>query len=85
MKTEITVSRLALIGTIVTAIAGIVVALITHFSPSTPEKPLLQSPPSAAQSNPQPVVQGNQGEVTIINGNSNIKAGGNVSTPTTAR
>ena len=85
MQTEITKSRLALIGTIVTAIAGIVVALITHFAPSTPEKPSVQSPQSAAQSLPQPVIQGNQGEVTIINGNGNIKAGGNVTTHTTSR
>ena len=78
MKTEITVSRLALIGTIVTAIAGIVVALITHFAPSKPDKPSLQPPPSSTQSYPQPVIQGNQGDVTILTGNGNIKANGDV-------
>ncbi len=38
MKTQITVARLALIGAIVTAIAGIMVPLITHFTPSSPGK-----------------------------------------------
>ncbi|MGB7510805.1 MAG: hypothetical protein WBP54_05890 [Pelodictyon phaeoclathratiforme] len=83
MKTEITVSRFALIGTIVTAIAGIVVALITHFTPSTPVKPSPQPTPSADQSLPPPV-QGSQVDVTVQRGNGNINVDhGDVITHTT--
>lgn len=64
MKTEINVARIALIGTIITVIGGIIVALITVFAPSKPAvKPEKPTPVAA----PQTQVGINQGRVNNIN------------------
>ncbi|WP_041466179.1 hypothetical protein [Chlorobaculum parvum] len=79
MKTEV---KIAIIGGIVT----IIVALITggfDWLNSSKSEPVPAKPPVSAQTAPSTPpasqsVQGNSGDVTIINGDNNIKAGGDV-------
>jgi hypothetical protein len=82
MKTEV---KLAIIGGAVTIIVTILTGFFGYLNPSKPEHasvtpvataPSAQISLSADQSSQ--AVQGNSGAVTIINGDNNIKADGNV-------
>ena len=82
MKTEV---NLAIIGGAVTIIVTILTGFFGYLNSSKPEsastKPAATAPPaqiSVSADHGAQAVQGNSGEVTIINGDSNIKAGGNV-------
>jgi hypothetical protein len=82
MKTEV---KLAIIGGAVTIIVTILTGFFGFLNSSKPEstatKPAATAPPpqiSVSADHSSQAVQGNSGEVTIINGDGNIKAGGNV-------
>lgn len=89
MKTEV---KLAIIGGAVTVIVSIVTGFFGYLNSKKPEtasaKPAATAPPAQpapaataakpATTPPSITVQGNGGEVTIISGDHNIKAGRNV-------
>ena len=80
MKTEV---KVAIIGGIVT----IIVAIITGFfgligskktEPQPSQEPSAVTAPAAQPATPSQSVENTDGNVTIINGDNNIKAGGDV-------
>jgi hypothetical protein len=82
MKTEV---KLAIIGGIVTIIVTILTGFFGYLNSSKPEsastKPAATAPPaqiSVSADHSSQAVQGNSGSVTIINGDGNIHAGGDV-------
>jgi uncharacterized protein (UPF0333 family) len=82
MKTEV---KIAIIGGIVTIIVTILTGFFGYLNSRKPEAasvaPAATAPPAQSAPATTPAsqaVQGNTGDVTIISGNGNINAGGNV-------
>jgi hypothetical protein len=82
MKTEV---KLAIIGGAVTIIVTILTGFFGYLNSSKPEsasaKPAATAPAaqiSVSADHASQAVQGNSGNVTIINGDGNMNAGGNV-------
>lgn len=82
MKTEV---KLAIIGGIVTITVTILTGFFGYLNSSKPEsassKPAAAAPPaqiSVSADHASQAAQGNSGNVTIINGDDNMTAGGNV-------
>jgi len=76
MVTENKAARFALIGTIITVLGGIIVALITVFGTSKQEKKSDKPDTVSVQRQPVNEIKNNTG--TNINSNNHIQAGGQV-------
>ena len=79
MKTEV---KVAIIGGIVTIIVAIITGGFDWLTPNKPqpypEPPAVTAPAAQPATPPSQSVENTQGNVTIINGDNNISAGGNV-------
>jgi flagellar basal body-associated protein FliL len=78
MKTEVKIAIISGIVAIIVAILTGVFGLLKKTETIPANQPFVSQQSAASSRTPLPSIQGNGGDVTIINGDGNIKAGGNI-------